>query len=125
MFKIGDKVYSDEYGNGIVKGSELDYVLVDFYDDFGKLYHEITGKRDPVCGSDSIHLRTSAPKNRKSLYIRGRRVISLDDLYNQEFVIWHGKVYHSGWVHSWQIQFASNAIYSKDGIWVANKIRRV
>ena len=58
-------------------------------------------------------------KPAKKKYTKGRRITSLDDLYQQDFIMWHGKVYHKGWTHAWQIQMAVNAIYSETGMWVA------
>ena len=40
----------------------------------------------------------------KKKWKAGRRIVDLDDLWNQEFVVWHGKVYHKAWVYSWPLR---------------------
>lgn len=39
-------------------------------------------------------------------YQQGDRITKLDELVQEEFVMVHGKVYHRGWVCSWQINLA-------------------
>lgn len=36
-------------------------------------------------------------------YRKGEPIKSLDEFLKQEFVMFHNKVYHSGWFRSWQI----------------------
>lgn len=125
-FNVGDKVISSEFGVGEVESfdlSEPNKFWVEFAHSQMRIYCNPTGKRDPSFGEDSVRLVSN--KTKKSVYIKGRRIQSLNDLLAQDFVIWKGKVYHKGWFSSWQIQFAMTEIYSKNGIWVANRIRRV
>lgn len=47
---------------------------------------------------------------RKRKYRPGRLITSLDDLAAQEFVYWNDKITHHGWVMSWQMHMAQQAI---------------
>lgn len=37
---------------------------------------------------------------------RGEKIDSLDELIDQDFIIFKDKVYHSGWIISWQLRYA-------------------
>lgn len=123
-FKAGDRIVSDKYGEGVVQGTEPfaeGHVHVNFDNGYlGQVYNAKTGKRHYLCGNDRISiLKPVVIRKSRAKYTKGRRITSLDDLYAQEFVMWHNKVYHSGWTHAWQMKMAVDAIYNKDGIYVA------
>lgn len=40
-------------------------------------------------------------------YEKGELITSLDELMEQDFIFWCGKVYHKGWVQSWQIRMVN------------------
>lgn len=46
----------------------------------------------------------------KRKYTKGEKITSLDELVQQEFVYWHDKITHQGWVTSWQLRMACLAI---------------
>ena len=39
-----------------------------------------------------------------------RLIVDLNDLWTQEFIVWHGKVYHKGWFYGWQLRMCKIAI---------------
>lgn len=52
---------------------------------------------------------------RTSKFAAGEKIASIDELMKQDFILskaWDGemKVYHAGWVHSWQLQYVDNLI---------------
>lgn len=63
----------------------------------------------------------STKRKSRRKYQRGDQITSLDALVQQEFVMVHGKVYHRGWVCSWQINLA--LIYLQHGCYKAVPIK--
>lgn len=49
----------------------------------------------------------------KRKYKPGSLITSLDVLYSQEFVYWRDKITHCGWVRSWQMRMAFEALQGK------------
>ena len=50
-----------------------------------------------------------------SSFVKGERIATLDELLEQEYVMWcygmkNTKVFHKGWFLSWQIAFAERQI---------------
>ena len=43
---------------------------------------------------------TKVPPKKK--YSRGDHILSLDELFRQEFVYWHDKITHKGWFQNWR-----------------------
>lgn len=43
-------------------------------------------------------------------FSKGARIISLDEFVTQEFVYVRDRLYHSGFVNSWQIRLVNNLI---------------
>lgn len=43
-------------------------------------------------------------------YRRGRKIVSMDELMDQEFVFLNAKLTHNGWFQSWQIRYALRMI---------------
>lgn len=59
------------------------------------------------CSNDKEKLKKyyeNLEKRRK--YTKGESIHSFDELLEQKFVYVNGKIYHIGWVKSWQIQMA-------------------
>ena len=52
-----------------------------------------------------------------SFFIRGQVITNLEELYNQEFIIYlmgpRCKVLHRGWFVSWQLSFTKRLIESR------------
>ena len=57
-FTLGERVVSDRYGPGMVTGESSkvrDGILVRFSaEEYDHIYNRFTGKRLPLCGSDTI-----------------------------------------------------------------------
>lgn len=128
VLRIGMVITSPFKGMGKVIGNDCiakGYVDVKFDSGLELIYDPRTGRRHPVCGDDYVYPYV-APKKKyirksRAMYVKGRRIVSLDDLYRQKFVMWGGKVYNEGWTHAWQMKMAFDAIFSTSGIWVAQK----
>lgn len=43
-------------------------------------------------------------------WTKGRLIVDLEDLYNQEFIIMYGKVYNKGWFQNWLMVWAKHHI---------------
>lgn len=72
------------------------------------------GKFCIECSEDENKLKKyydNLEKRRK--YTKGESIHSLDELLKQEFVYWHDKIYHIGWVKSWQLNFVQNQLNRK------------
>lgn len=50
----------------------------------------------------------------KKKYTQGQAITSLDEMMEQEFVMYHKKVYHKGWVGSWSLHYATLIIKRGD-----------
>ena len=46
-------------------------------------------------------------------YKPGEGIITLDELYEQEFIFWRNRVVNRGWFGSWQIRWAKQQITQK------------
>jgi len=78
----------------VICHKEKEYVISKFCDD---------------CANDEEKLKKyyeGLEKRRK--YAKGELIHSFDELLKQKFVYVHGKIYHIGWVKSWQINMAEN-----------------
>ena len=59
----------------------------------------------------------------KRKYRKGKKITSLDELANQQFIYLHDKITHRGWFASWQ--FSSVLRYIDRGcLYYAEKIER-
>lgn len=43
-------------------------------------------------------------------YRKGKQITSLDELVKQEFVYYYDKIYHRGWVGSWQLSWVERML---------------
>ena len=57
----------------------------------------------------------------KRKYRKGKRITSLDDLSNQEFIYFFNKITHKGWFMSWQFRLAQSYI-ERGYLWFAEMI---
>lgn len=49
---------------------------------------------------------------KKHKYIKGENIITLEELYKQEFIFYRDKVYNFGWFCGWQLRFAKQNLDS-------------
>ena len=63
------------------------------------------------CSEDEDKLKKyydNLEKRRK--YIKGEVITSFDELLKQEFIYFHDKIYHNGWIKSWQFNMIINQL---------------
>jgi hypothetical protein len=56
-----------------------------------------------------------------SNFIKGNQITCIEEVVNQEFIIWHEKVYHRGWFMRWQTSWLVRQLYL-GRLYQANKI---
>jgi hypothetical protein len=55
-------------------------------------------------------------------YRRGATIFSFDEMLEQDFVYWHGKIVAKGWFVNWQVRMTHNALQHGE-IYKAIKIK--
>lgn len=59
-----------------------------------------------------LFAKKQSAKRMKINYRVGGPVVSLDELFRQEFVYFCGKLYHNGWFGSWQLRWCGDRLKS-------------
>lgn len=100
---------------------------------------EITGRRETetrdvaelkIVVFDMLHyldqyIKNTSPREEKQQskpkkkFVKGGHILSLDELYRQEYVYWNHKVTHIGWFQNWTLRMSANAIGENGCIYYA------